>query len=95
MDNKPITNGRVTRWLLLLKEFYITIKDRPERENLVVEFLSRIPKIDNSLTVKDRFPDEHVFVVTTKPPWYGDVENYLVEGRLPTHLSSRERKLVI
>jgi hypothetical protein len=27
LDNKPITNGWVTRWLLLLQEFDITIKD--------------------------------------------------------------------
>ena len=27
--NKPVTNGRVTRWLLLLQEFNITILDRP------------------------------------------------------------------
>eukprot|EP00253_Pinus_taeda_P026994 PITA_26994 len=29
--NKPITSGRVTRWLLLLQEFNITILDRPGR----------------------------------------------------------------
>ena len=28
MMNKPITNARVTRWLLLLQEFDITIVDR-------------------------------------------------------------------
>ena len=27
--NKPITNGRVTRWLFLLQEFNITLIDRP------------------------------------------------------------------
>lgn len=27
LANKPITNGRVTRWLILLQEFDITIKD--------------------------------------------------------------------
>jgi hypothetical protein len=38
--NNPITNGRVTRWLLLLQEFNITMLDRPGKENLVVDFLS-------------------------------------------------------
>ena len=45
--NKPITNGRITRWFLLLQEFNITILDRPGRENLVVGFLSIINN-DNS-----------------------------------------------
>jgi hypothetical protein len=94
LSNKPITNGRITRWLLLLQEFDITIKDRPERENLVIDFLSRIPKKDDFLTVEDHFPEKHLFDVTTKTSWYADVANYLVAGKLPAHLSSRERKLI-
>ena len=33
--NNPITNGRITRWLLLFQEFNITIVDRPGKENMV------------------------------------------------------------
>ena len=33
--NKPITNGRVTRWILLLLEFNITIIDQPGKEFVV------------------------------------------------------------
>ena len=40
--NKLITNAQVTRWLLLLQEFDITIVDRPGKENVVVDFLSRL-----------------------------------------------------
>jgi hypothetical protein len=78
-----------------LQEFNITIKDRPGRENLVADFLSRIPKIDDSLTVENQFPDEQLFDVTIKMSWYIDVENYLAAGKLPAHLSSRERKLIV
>jgi hypothetical protein len=95
LDNKPITNGWVTRWLLLLQEFDITIKDGPERENFVTDFLSHIPKTYDSLTVEDEFLDEHLFVVTTKPPWYADMINYLAAGRLLAHISSKERKLIV
>jgi hypothetical protein len=95
LGNKPITNGLVTRWLLFLQEFNITIKDRPGRENLVADFLSRIPNTDNSLTVEDQFLDEHFFTVTIKTPWYVDVVNYLAVGKFPVHVSSRERKLIV
>ena len=40
LANKPITNGRVTRWLTLLQEFDITIKDQPGKENPIADFLS-------------------------------------------------------
>jgi hypothetical protein len=95
LANKPITNGRVTRWLLLLQEFDITIKDRLGRENLVANFLSHIPKTNDSLKVEDQFPDEHLLAVTYKPPWYVDVENYLAVRKLPAHLSSSERKIIV
>ena len=39
LANKPVTNGRVTRWLIILQEFDIKIKDRPRKENPVAEFL--------------------------------------------------------
>lgn len=39
---KPITNGRITRWLLLLQEFNIYLIDRLGRDNLATDFLSLI-----------------------------------------------------
>jgi len=43
--NKPITNGRVTIWLLLLQEFNITMLDRPRKQNTVADFMSKIQNI--------------------------------------------------
>ena len=88
-------NGRITRWTLLFQEFDITIKDHPGKENMVADFLSRVPKTDDTLTVDDQFPDEHLFVAVVKTPWYADVENYLAVGKLPKHLTVRERKLIV
>jgi hypothetical protein len=60
---KPITNARVTRWLLLLQEFDITIVDRPGKENVVVDFLSRLTP-DDDTPVDDSFLDEYLFAVS-------------------------------
>ena len=53
LANKPITNGRVTRWLVILQEFDITIKDRPRKDNLVAYFLLRVPRTDDAAAVED------------------------------------------
>ena len=95
LANKPITNGRVTRWLILLQEFDITIKDGPGNENLVADFLSRVPMTDDLVAVENQFPDEHLFAVTMKTSWYADVANYLAVGKLPKHLTPSERKLIV
>jgi hypothetical protein len=87
MMNKLITNARATRWLLLLQEFDITIVDRPGKENVVADFLSRLHINDDNLLVDDSFPDEHLFAVSAHSPWYADISNYLVAGKVHSHLS--------
>eukprot|EP00253_Pinus_taeda_P014563 PITA_14563 len=91
---KSVTNARVTRRLLLLQEFDITIVDRPGKENVVVDFLSRI-KTDENTLVDDSIPDEYLFAVSAHSPWYADIANYLVAGKLPSHLSHREKSKII
>jgi len=93
--NKPITNGRVTRWLLLLQEFNIIVLDRPRKQNTVADFLSRIENIKEDYPVEDKFPDEYLFSVTTQTPWFSYIANYLVTGKLPSHLFPREKRKII
>eukprot|EP00253_Pinus_taeda_P020271 PITA_20271 len=88
--NKSVTNARITRWLLLLQEFDITIVDRPGKENVVSDFLSRL-KTNENIPVDDYFLDEYLFAISAHSPWYADIANYLVAGKLPSHLSHREK----
>lgn len=60
-----------------MQEFYITIIDRPGKENVVADFLSRLTNDDdNPIPVEDRFADEHLFAISTNVPWYADIANY-------------------
>jgi hypothetical protein len=93
--NKPVTNPRVTRWLLLLQEFNINIIDRPGKDNLMANFLSRMIHLGDNAPVEDNFPDENLFAISTFTPWYADVANYLVTGKMPQKLSPREKQKVI
>jgi hypothetical protein len=56
--NIPIMNEKITRWLLLLWEFNITILDMPGRETLVASWLSHINNPSESIHVVDTFSDE-------------------------------------
>ena len=93
--NKPITNARVTRWLLLLQEFDITIQNWPGKENVVADFLSRLNISEDNSPIDDSFPDEHLFAVSAHTPWYANIANYLVAGKVPPHLSHREKRQII
>ena len=89
--NKPITNGRVTRWLLLLQEFNITVIDRPGKENLVVEFISHMQHNGDTKPIDDTFLYEHLFVVSLQTPWFADIANYLATRKVPHHLVPYEK----
>ena len=93
--NKPITNARVTRWLLLLQEFDITIIDRPGKENVVADFLSCFTNSNDNFPVEDSFPYEHLFAVSSHSPWYADVTNYLAIRKLSAHFLKREKRKII
>jgi hypothetical protein len=93
--DKPVTNARFTRWLLLLKEFNITIIDRPDKDNLIVDFLYRLIHTGDNAPVDENFPYESLFSISNYTPWYADVANYLVTRKLPQNLSPRERQRII
>ena len=61
--------------------------DKPRKENVVADFLSRLHINDDNLPVDDSFPDEHLFAVYSHSPWYADIANYLVAEKVPPHLS--------
>ncbi|XP_071902547.1 uncharacterized protein [Coffea arabica] len=78
-DAKP----RLIRWILLLHEFDLEIRDKKGSENLVADHLSRIPVGEDNEPLKDAFPEEHLFSLHSKLPWYADLVNYLVTGNFP------------
>jgi hypothetical protein len=54
-------------------------------------FLSIIQNEGELILVNDEFPDEHLFAIDNKSPWFADISNYLATGKLPQYLSQREK----
>jgi hypothetical protein len=63
--HKPMKNARVTRWLLLLQEFNITIIDRLGKDNIVVDLPSRLIRTGDNAPMNDNFSDEILFAIST------------------------------
>ncbi|CAN6441168.1 unnamed protein product [Victoria cruziana] len=91
-DSKP----RLIRWILLLQEFDLEIKDKKGSENVVADHLSRVlVEVEkDQLPVSDMFPDEYLLGImsATKLPWYAHYCNYLVTKEIPSHWSKDQRK---
>ncbi|KAL1212285.1 putative mitochondrial protein [Cardamine amara subsp. amara] len=59
-DAKPI----LLRWILLLQEFDLEIKDKKGSENGVADHLSRM-QIEEETPMEDSLPDEHIYSIST------------------------------
>nr|GEV57145.1 hypothetical protein [Tanacetum cinerariifolium] len=81
------------RWIMLLQEFNLEIRDKKGSENVVADHLSRIipPPFNPSDVIKESFPDESLFEVS-KLPWYANIVNYLVVKKLPDYWSKQQRQ---
>ncbi|XP_043817360.1 uncharacterized protein LOC122725014, partial [Manihot esculenta] len=86
-ESKP----RLVRWILLLQEFDLEIRDKKGKENLVADHLSRILTEMETCPINETFPDEHLFAVQEEEPWYADIVNFLAIGDLPTDLPKHIR----
>ncbi|CAL9029388.1 unnamed protein product [Prunus brigantina] len=95
--NKKDAKPRLIRWVLLLQEFDLEIKDKKGSENVVADHLSRLlhDKEENKLPLSENFPDEQLFAIDLQLPWYADIVNYITTKVFPPGMSSQERKRLV
>ncbi|RVW33552.1 Retrovirus-related Pol polyprotein from transposon 17.6 [Vitis vinifera] len=84
---KQDAKARLIRWILLLQEFDLQIRDKKGVENMVADHLSRLAITHNShvLPINDDFPEESLMLLE-KTPWYAHIANYLVNGEVPNQI---------
>ena len=82
-DAKP----RLIRWVLLLQEFDLEIKDKKGIENLVADHLSRLEGPSKEIQIN--FLDEQLLAIEDKEPVpsFADFVNYLVARVLSPEFS--------
>ncbi|GKA49172.1 reverse transcriptase domain-containing protein [Tanacetum coccineum] len=95
-DAKP----RLLRWILLLQEFDVIIRDKKEAENLAADHLSRLenPHQDvlENKEITEIFPLETLGMVTFRgdfsTPWFADIANYHAGNFIVKGMSSQQKK---
>ena len=92
-DAKP----RLIRWVLLLQEFDIEIRDTKGKQNTIADHLSRLEQNqdeEKKLEIAASFPDEKLFLCETHDhvPWFADMVNYLVNGFVPPEFNKNQEK---
>ena len=90
---KKNAKARLIRWVLLLQEFNLQIRDKKDVENVVVDHLSRLTIAHNTHNppIYDEFPEKSLLTVDSAP-WFAHIANFLVTGALPTEWKAQEKK---
>ena len=90
---KQDSKVRLIKWVLLLQEFNLQIKDKKGVENVVANHLSRLTIVHDSHNppINDEFPEESLFLVDNAP-WYAYIANYLAIGEVLVEWKAQDKK---
>ena len=91
---KKYAKPRLIRWVLLLQEFDLEIKDKKGIENLVADLLSRLERSRGEVQINDNFPNEQLLAIENiqQIPWFADYVNYLVVKVIPPEFNYQQKK---
>ncbi|GKA40730.1 reverse transcriptase domain-containing protein [Tanacetum coccineum] len=95
--NKQDAKPRLLRWVLLLQEFDITIRDKKGSENLAADHLSRLenPHKDvlENKDINENFPLETLGVISNgSTPWFADFANYHAGNFIIKGMTTQQKK---
>ena len=93
--SKKEPKPRLIRWVLLLQEFDMEIKDKKGYDNVIADHLSRLEKNkveEEEAELTENFPDEKLFKLSFQLPWYADIMNYLPCGVVPPEFSYQQKR---
>ncbi|CAN6706481.1 unnamed protein product [Malus baccata var. baccata] len=88
---KKEAKPRLIRWMLLLQEFDIEIRDKKGSENVVADHLNRMVHNEESLPIVKTFLDEQLLSIKVSAPWYADIVNFFVSKRIPSEFTRHQR----
>ena len=90
---KKNAKARLIRWVLLLQEFNLHIKDKKGLENVVANHLSQltIAHKTHNPPINDEFLEESLLLVENSP-WYAHIANFLATEELPTDWKAQDNK---
>ena len=86
---------RLIRWVLLLQEFDLEIKDNKGSDNAIADHLSRLERTTETTKgaeIAKKFPDEQLLILSVQTPWYSDIVNYLACGIMPCEFSYQQKR---
>ena len=75
--SRRVIGGKYNKWIVILQEFYLKFMSAKSKKSLVfAELISEFP-CEEDVVYEESFPYEHIFLISSQDPWYGDIIIYL------------------
>jgi hypothetical protein len=92
---RRIIGRKNNKWIVILQEFDLDFASTKSTKLLVfVKLISKFPQLDEEIIHEDLFADEHIFLISSSDPWYGDILIYIQTLKLSHHLSRDDRRRI-
>ena len=89
---RRLIEGKYNKWIVILQEFDLEFISAKSKKSLIfVELIFDFLSEEEEEACEDMFVDEHILLISTLDPWYGDIIIYLQTLKFPNHLSRDER----
>ena len=89
--SQRIIGGKFNKWIVILQDFDLDFQSSKSKKSLVfAELIVEFPVEEDVVIEEDSFPDEHIFLISTSDPQYGDILIYLQNLKCPTAFSQEE-----
>ena len=88
-----IVGGKFNKWIVILQEFDLDFHPAKSKKYLVfAELISEFSSDETRSMEDELFPDEHIFLIWTDDPWYGDILIYLQTLKCQVTFSQEEQR---
>ena len=90
--SRRVIGGKYNRWIVILQEFDLEFLSAKSKKSMAfAELISELPCGEDTV-YEESFPDEHLFLISSLDPWYGDIIVYLQTSKFPSTFSKDEHR---
>jgi hypothetical protein len=94
MLTRWVIGEKISRWIVILQEFYLDFISAKSKKSLVFTELISELRVESGDVLEESPIRGDMFFITYSNPWYGDILIYLQNLKCPTTASRDERQCI-
>ena len=93
--SRQLLGGKYSKWIVILQEFDLEFTTANSTKSLVfVDLICSLPTDSTPSYAEDHIPDETLFLISTRDPWYSDIIVYLQTSKFRFELDKAAHRRI-